>query len=71
MTSCPQQGKAKNVSKQLMKNETQKEYCLTIEQIKEVIINDRKKLLKHIGDEMAYGMDDHLDYPINMPTFDS
>ena len=54
-----------------MKNETHKKICLTIEQIKEIIIYDRKKLLKHIGDEMAYGMDDHLDYPINIPTFDS
>lgn len=32
---------------------------------------DREKLLKYIGDELAYGLDDHLDYPINIPTFDS
>lgn len=48
-----------------------KEIRLTLKQIEDIIKYDRKKLLNHIGNEMAYGMDEYLDYPINIPIFDS
>ena len=44
---------------------------MTEEQLKQIIIEDRISLLTYIGNEMAYGLMDYLDYPINIPTFES
>lgn len=39
---------------------------LTEQELKKAIMEDRKSLLDHIGKEMAYGLEDHIGYPIKL-----